>query len=118
MFKQLTLATLAACFISAPASAQDYPNRPISYILHVSPGGATDIMARKIALGLEKSLGVVITLVVERNVAEQCESVGIARICTPISTRPPPACWQRTTRPSFISTVPSPSISRAVSPGS
>ncbi len=57
MFKKLALAALAIGLISAPAAAQDYPTRPISYILHVSPGGATDIMARKIALGLEKSLG-------------------------------------------------------------
>jgi tripartite-type tricarboxylate transporter receptor subunit TctC len=40
----------------SPAFAE-YPDKPIRYILHVSPGGATDIMARKMAIGLEKALG-------------------------------------------------------------
>jgi tripartite-type tricarboxylate transporter receptor subunit TctC len=38
-------------------AAQQYPERPIRYVLHVSPGGATDVMARKLASGLERLLG-------------------------------------------------------------
>jgi tripartite-type tricarboxylate transporter receptor subunit TctC len=34
-----------------------YPEQPIRYLLHVSPGGATDVMARKLGIGLEKILG-------------------------------------------------------------
>lgn len=34
-----------------------YPEQPIRYLLHVSPGGATDVMARKLAVGLERILG-------------------------------------------------------------
>ncbi|MDQ4134879.1 MAG: tripartite tricarboxylate transporter substrate binding protein [Pseudomonadota bacterium] len=39
------------------AAAQQYPERPIRYVLHVSPGGATDVMARKLSTGLERVLG-------------------------------------------------------------
>jgi tripartite-type tricarboxylate transporter receptor subunit TctC len=54
---------LAALIVSAimPASSSwaqaAYPAQPIRYLLHVSPGGATDVMARKLAVGLEKILG-------------------------------------------------------------
>jgi len=34
-----------------------HPEQPIRYLLHVSPGGATDVMARKLAVGLERILG-------------------------------------------------------------
>lgn len=39
-----------------------YPDRPIHYILHVSPGGATDVLARKLGQGLKKVLGVPIVV--------------------------------------------------------
>lgn len=42
----------------AGAARAEYPDRPIRFVLHVSPGGATDIMGRKLAQGLEKELGV------------------------------------------------------------
>jgi tripartite-type tricarboxylate transporter receptor subunit TctC len=54
---------LAALIVTAimPASSSwaqaAYPEQPIRYLLHVSPGGATDVMARKLAVGLEKILG-------------------------------------------------------------
>ena len=51
-------ALLAAAAGCTAASAQgQWPERPIRYVLHVSPGGATDVMARKLAIGLEKTLG-------------------------------------------------------------
>jgi tripartite-type tricarboxylate transporter receptor subunit TctC len=34
-----------------------YPDQPIRYLLHVAPGGATDVMARKLGIGVEKILG-------------------------------------------------------------
>lgn len=40
-----------------PALAQQFPDRPVTYLLHVTPGGATDIMARRLSIELEKSLG-------------------------------------------------------------
>ena len=38
-------------------AAHPHPERPIRYILHVSPGGATDMMARNLAIGLDRLLG-------------------------------------------------------------
>lgn len=52
------VAALATFLATWPAAAQGtYPERQIRYVLHVSPGGATDVMARKLAIGLEKVLG-------------------------------------------------------------
>lgn len=48
----------AAAGLTAPVAAQDYPSGDIRYILHVKPGGATDVMARRLADGLQKALGV------------------------------------------------------------
>ncbi len=48
----------AAAGLTAPVAAQAYPSGDIRYILHVKPGGATDVMARRLADGLQKALGV------------------------------------------------------------
>jgi tripartite-type tricarboxylate transporter receptor subunit TctC len=40
-----------------PASAQDYPNRPVRIIVPYQPGGATDIIARIVGQRLTESLG-------------------------------------------------------------
>lgn len=54
--KYAVAATLTMLPMAALAQA-DYPSHPIHYLLHVSPGGATDVMARRLAVELEKSLG-------------------------------------------------------------
>ncbi|PMR74036.1 Bug family tripartite tricarboxylate transporter substrate binding protein [Billgrantia endophytica] len=38
-------------------AADDYPNKPVRYLLHVSPGGGTDVLARQMASELEQILG-------------------------------------------------------------
>ena len=43
--------------VSAPAFAQDYPNRPIRLIVTVPPGGAADFIARLVGGKLSESLG-------------------------------------------------------------
>jgi tripartite-type tricarboxylate transporter receptor subunit TctC len=59
MFKKLTLAAalLAAAF-SHPAWAQDnYPTRPIKFVVGFSTGGSTDVIARLVARSMSEQLG-------------------------------------------------------------
>ena len=44
-------------FITAPAVAQSYPNRPVQMIVPWAAGGGSDTVARIIAAGLERELG-------------------------------------------------------------
>lgn len=54
------LAMVAAAALAAlgmaPAHAE-FPEKPIRYILHASPGGGTDLMVRHLAAGLEQKFG-------------------------------------------------------------
>jgi tripartite-type tricarboxylate transporter receptor subunit TctC len=61
--RHLAFALAAALAVAAPASAQDYPTRPIRAILPLSPGGLGDTVLRGLAAELTKSLGQ--TVVVE-----------------------------------------------------
>ena len=51
------LCLLAAAFIAAPATAQDYPNRPVKIIVPFAAGGPADIYARFIGQRLGDALG-------------------------------------------------------------
>lgn len=60
----VTAAAAVAALAPEGASAEaKYPAEKIDYILHVKPGGATDVLARKLASALEEEMGV--TFVVE-----------------------------------------------------
>jgi tripartite-type tricarboxylate transporter receptor subunit TctC len=48
---------LAGCALLATPGHAEYPDKPIRYIVHVSPGGATDAMARKLGNVLQQALG-------------------------------------------------------------
>ena len=48
---------LALLLLPVPASAQDYPNRPIKVVVGFPPGGGTDVAARIVAAEMSKSLG-------------------------------------------------------------
>jgi len=48
---------LFASFLTATASADDYPTRPIRLIAGAGPGGASDILARALALKLTDKFG-------------------------------------------------------------
>ena len=58
MTTRIALAALAAACAAAPlaAMAQDYPNKPITYIVPLTPGGTTDVIGRTIAQGLSSAL--------------------------------------------------------------
>jgi tripartite-type tricarboxylate transporter receptor subunit TctC len=51
----MTVACLAA--ISAPSSAQDYPNKPVRMVVNFPPGGVADQIARVLAAQLQRDLG-------------------------------------------------------------
>lgn len=52
------LLSLLAILILAPASlAQQYPARPIKFLVGLPPGGSTDLIARLMARHIEKSVG-------------------------------------------------------------
>ena len=49
---------VALAALAAPALAQsDYPNRPITLVIPLPPGGTNDIMARSVADKMSAALG-------------------------------------------------------------
>ncbi|MSP35225.1 MAG: ABC transporter substrate-binding protein, partial [Limnohabitans sp.] len=76
--KLILSSLLALSFAHIPAAlAQDWPNKPIRYIVPFAPGGATDMLGRMVAQGLSKSLN---QSVVVDNKAGQGGSVGSAEL--------------------------------------
>jgi tripartite-type tricarboxylate transporter receptor subunit TctC len=53
-----TIAALFVCLLAAtPAQAQNYPNRPVTFIVPFAPGGLTDVPARLVAAMMQEKIG-------------------------------------------------------------
>lgn len=50
------------CGLSLTVAAQNYPNRPITFIVPYGPAGSTDPISRQFAMQLEKVLGVEVNI--------------------------------------------------------
>ncbi len=53
----IVVALLATVVPVVPATAQDYPTKPIKLIIPYPPGGATDVIGRIVALKMSEALG-------------------------------------------------------------
>jgi tripartite-type tricarboxylate transporter receptor subunit TctC len=75
-----SIARLSVVLLLAAAStahAQQWPNRPIKYIVNFAPGGTTDILARMLGSKLSEALG---QPVVVENKPGQAGSIGAAEL--------------------------------------
>lgn len=57
MKKLLSMGLAALTVAWAPASAQDYPSRPLTLVVSFSPGGPNDILGRIVAGALSEQIG-------------------------------------------------------------
>ena len=77
------LATLALVAVALPAQAQsDYPNKPITLVIPLPPGGTNDIMARAVADKMSAALG-------QQVVVENRASAGSGTVTTRAVARGP-----------------------------
>ena len=53
----LVIALCVVAALTARAFAQDFPSRPVTFLVPFAPGGVTDLFARILAQNLEKRLG-------------------------------------------------------------
>ena len=93
--KMKSLLLAAACLLAplAPASAQDYPTRPVSVIVPFSAGGTVDILGRMVGEHLQKKFGPAFLI---ENVGGAGSIIGVTRIAraapdgtTPLSPATP-----------------------------
>jgi tripartite-type tricarboxylate transporter receptor subunit TctC len=54
--RALTASMIAACILAGGASAQTYPDRPITMVVAFPPGGADDAIARTLQDPMQKAL--------------------------------------------------------------
>ena len=79
MIKLPLIALVALTALALPARAQsDYPNRPITLVIPLPPGGTNDIMARAVADKLSTALGQ--QIVIENRAAGGSGTVGTRQV--------------------------------------
>jgi len=55
--RALAASMIATCILASAASAQTYPDRPITMVVSFPPGGADDAIARTLQDPMQKALG-------------------------------------------------------------
>jgi len=74
---QATLGLTAALVLGAAAQAQDWPTRPITFVIPFGAGSGTDLVARNIAAPLGEKLG---QPVVVQNLGGAAGLIGVSRV--------------------------------------
>src|SRR5262245_37883949 len=74
--RRLVLAAIATLALATPATAQNFPSRPITIVVPFSAGGPSDAMARILAERMKVSLG---EAVLVENVTGAGGSIGVGR---------------------------------------
>jgi tripartite-type tricarboxylate transporter receptor subunit TctC len=70
-------AAISMTALTPVASAQNFPNKPVTMIVAFPPGGGSDVMGRMVARGMNESLG---QNVVVENVAGVGGAMGVLRV--------------------------------------
>ena len=55
--RRILLAAVAAISFAAPAAAQPYPNKPVKFVVPLTPGSPVDVVARLVGQHLSTALG-------------------------------------------------------------
>ena len=85
-----TLLALTAAFSALPAVAQNFPAKPIRFIVGLAPGGGTDIVARMVGQKLTQNVNQQV-IVDNRPGARAISRRSSLHAVRPTATR----CWSR-----------------------
>ena len=75
--KQWLLGLALALGCIGPASADNYPSRPITLVIPLSVGGSTDVIGRLMAEGMRKALN---QTIVAENTSGAGGTIGVGRV--------------------------------------
>ena len=79
MLKTVTAALAATLLLTGAATAQDYPNRPVTMVIPFAAGGPTDVLGRVVAARMSEILG---QQVVVENIGGAGGMTGSKRVAT------------------------------------